>query len=448
MRRLLPLFFVILLLFCGCSTEKDSQKAAFCAGFGCVDLPIPENSDAPLYIAGYHSGWEIAGVLDVQQARALWLEDGSTRLLLIVVDCIGLGRDTVQAIRHRLKDFSKETGCDAIHVIATHTHAGVDTLGLWGPMAMDGKNAAFMETVIGGAAEAAQLAYSDRSSGSLYYSSIATEGLQLDSRNPQVFDENVYQLRFVPDDGAQNGIRLFSFGAHAESLRGENRLVSRDYPGVVCDLLKAETGDDALFLPGAVGGLIMTPELTAGDFDGKENMHLTGQMLAQHLLNADKEERITDGMHLSNVTFEVELDNTLFIYYKFLGILGNPCRQNLLGQYFLETELTVLQMGDLALALLPGEIFPELVAGPVNAEDPQPLAQIAAQYGIETLMVVGLADDELGYIVTPGDFVLDDDLPYVQEAEGDHYEETNSVGRDCAFAVEEAFRKALRKLQK
>ena len=105
-------------------------------------------------------------------------------------------------------------------------------------------------------------------------------------------------------------------------------------------------------------------------------------------------------------------------------------------------------MGGLALALLPGEVFPELVAGPVNAEDPQPLAQIAAQYGIETLMVVGLADDELGYIVPPGDFVLDDDLPYIQEAEGDHYEETNSVGRDCAFAVEEAFRKALRKLQK
>ena len=46
----------------------------------------------------------------------------------------------------------------------------------------------------------------------------------------------------------------------------------------------------------------------------------------------------------------------------------------------------------------------------------------------------------------PGDFVLDGELPYVQEAEGDHYEETNAVGKNCARFLTEAFQKALQEL--
>jgi len=58
--------------------------------------------------------------------------------------------------------------------------------------------------------------------------------------------------------------------------------------------------------------------------------------------------------------------------------------------------------------------------------------------------VIGLANDEIGYIVPPSDFVLDGELPYVQEAEGDHYEETNSVGPNAAIDIADAFEKALK----
>lgn len=446
MKRLLSLLLAVSCLLCGCASADEPQEGTFSAGFGCVELPVPENSDQPLYIAGYHSGWEITGVLDAQNARALWLDDGTTSMVLIAVDCIGLGSDTVARIRKELQSFSEETGCDAVHVVATHTHAGIDTLGLWGPVAMDGKNEDFMETVINGAVQAAYLAYEDRSSGRLYYSCTQTPDLQIDSRDPQVFNSGLYQLRFASEDPDKNGIRLFSFAAHAESLRGDNTLVSRDYPGVVCDILKEETGDDAIYLPGAIGGLIMTPVLTDGTFDAVENMYRTGEQIAQYLL-AERDERLVEAdIQMANVRFQVDLDNTIFIYYKFLGILGNSSRQSLLGQYSLQTELTVVRMGHLTMALLPGEIFPELVYGPTEAEDPQPLGQIAAEFGLDELMVIGLADDEIGYIVPPSDFVLDSELPYFQEAEGDHYEETNSVGPGCAGSVAEAFKKALRQL--
>jgi hypothetical protein len=150
---------------------------------------------------------------------------------------------------------------------------------------------------------------------------------------------------------------------------------------------------------------------------------------------------------ISRVEWETELDNTLFMYYKFLGILGNSSRQDLLGRYYLTTELSVIRLGDLGLTLVPGELFPELVKGTGRAEDPRGLAQIARDHGMEDMLILGLANDEIGYIVPPSDFVLDGELPYVREAEGDHYEETNSVGPNCARDLAEALEKALNKLK-
>lgn len=445
MRILSVLLLVCLFLLPACSKKQPDFEApaVYSAGFGSSVLAIPKNSEYPLYIAGYRNGKQITGVLDLQQARAIWLDDGRTSALLIAVDCVGLGSNTVNRIRARLSDFCRETGCDSVNVISTHTHAGIDTLGLWGPVGMDGKNPDFMQTVIDGAVTAAKAAYEDRSTGSLQYSVTPTEGLQADSREPQVYDNNLYQLRFIPDDEAKNGIRIVSFAAHAEALRGDNTKVSRDYPGIVCDRIHEETGEDALYLPGAIGGLIMTPVLTQEPFNAVENLHLTGERIASVALSADFEQELTPSLSVSRMEFEVSLENTLFLYYKFLGILQNESRQTLAGTYLLTTELTVLRLGDLTLALLPGEVFPELINGTGKESDPTPLRELAQQHGIRDLMIIGLANDELGYIMPPSDFVVDSDLPFLQEAPGDHYEETNSVGRECAAKLAEAFRKAL-----
>lgn len=450
MRKWLAIILIASMFLPGCAATKQTEEkktaGVYSAGFGSAVLEVPLDSGEPLYIAGYHTGWEISGVLDEQQVRALWIDDGATSVLFIAVDCVGLGSGTVAQIRLKLADFCEKTGCDSINVISTHTHAGIDTLGLWGPVGIDGKNAAFTEMVIEGAAAAAQAAYDDRSAGDLIYAVTPTQGLQEDSREPVIFDNNIYQLRFVPDDPSFNGIRLFSFAAHAESLRGDNTLVSRDYPGVVCDMIMEQTGDDAIYLPGAIGGLIMTPVMTQEPFDAEENLLQTGQQIGQYVMS-DAEERSLDAkIRVSRVEFEVELDNTLFIYYKFLGILQNEVRRDLMGQYWLSTELTLVQMGDLTMALLPGEIFPELVAGTGEQEDPEGLQEIAARYSVENFMTVGLANDEIGYIVPPGDYLLDTYLPYIQEAEGDHYEETNSVSKSCSADLAEAFEQALKTL--
>ncbi|MBP3704833.1 MAG: hypothetical protein J6I98_04780, partial [Clostridia bacterium] len=83
----------------------------------------------------------------------------------------------------------------------------------------------------------------------------------------------------------------------------------------------------------------------------------------------------------------------------------------------------------------------------LSRDYPGLLCEIAEEFGVDELLVIGLANDELGYIVPPSDFLLNEDTPYLEKTmdyKGEnHYEETNSVGPECALAVAEAFRAAM-----
>ncbi|MBO7405297.1 MAG: hypothetical protein J6V24_10090 [Clostridia bacterium] len=447
---------LLLALLCtGCAgggqVTSTTGAGKWTAGYAYAEIPLPE--EGSFYIAGYHNGWEITEVRDLQRATAMWLEAGDCRTVLVSVDCVGLGSDTVARVRDSLADLIAETGC-AVHVIATHDHAGLDTLGLWGPVAEDGKNPAFMDNLVAACRDAVLRAYEDRRPGKLWAADVPMEEMYRDSRDPQIWDPMLHLLRFAPDDGGA-GIRVLSCGAHAESLRGANTRLSRDYPGVLCDLVEERTGDRALFLPGAVGGLVMTKEFIQ-PFDAEENLLVTGEKLADYACGPVEERELDAVLSDAGITFSVPLDNTVFLYYKFLGILGNEAEAGE-GEtgYALGTSLSVLRLGSQTLVLVPGEIFPELVFGGGLGEhaafparqNPEPLAQILASHGLDDFFIVGLADDELGYIVPPDDFLVDEQAPYLEAAEpadgSRHYEETNSVGKDCAGAIANALRELL-----
>ena len=375
--------------------------------------------------------------------------------MLIGVDCEALSADYVARIRKDLTTLSEAHGCASVNIYATHSHAMPDTLGLWGPLGIDGKDDAYMEKLVDAAVEAAGLAFADSHTGELYYGSITTEdGLLRDSRYPYVYDADLHQIRFHSEDGY--GVRLLFYGAHAESMRGANRILSRDFPGVMCDLVTAQTGDHAMFLPGAIGGLIMTEELTV-PFDAVENMQLTGRILAGYALSIspETEERIPPALTVANTTISVPLDNNAFLYYQFLGILKcNAVKGTSRTGYAVRSEMSLIRLGNVAIGLIPGEIFPELVYGgkygfaASENTNPEPLAETASAYGVEHLLILGLANDELGYIVPPSDFLVHKTNPYLQKTMDmlgeNHYEETNSVGPECANVIAEGFERLLK----
>ena len=94
------------------------------------------------YIAGYGENNPARGVIDPQYAHAVYIDDNSGRggILLISLDIVGILNKDVNKIRDLLKNFCTESGCRKIDVFSTHNHAGIDTMGIWGPLPFPGKN--------------------------------------------------------------------------------------------------------------------------------------------------------------------------------------------------------------------------------------------------------------------------------------------------------------------
>ena len=464
------LFAAIFFLLCGCrdtgyvvhteAPDLSAEQAAWHFGFGREQIIPDADSTEPLYIAGYNTAVEIEGVLDHCEARAVWIDSGGAGVLLIGIDCIALDSGVIGEIREGLSDVEN---CAAVHVYATHTHAGADTLGLWGPTAVDGKNDAYMQNLIDAAISAGRQAAADITSGRLYYGYAETDAEEMlrDSRYPTVCDANLYQLRFEAENG-EPGLRMLFYTAHAEALRSVNRKLSRDYPGLLCDGVTEATGDNTIYMPGAVGGLLMTQEFvpTALQSLAEQNLRITGDKLVACALSVqpENERELLPDFSMSTATFTVPLDNTGFLLFRFLGILSNQAvKGGGATGYSVQSELSVLRLGSVTLVLIPGEIFPELVYGGeygdagTAGENPEPLCAIAEEFGAEDLLVIGLANDELGYIVPPSDFLLNEELPYLEKTMDrtgeNHYEETNSVGPECADAVAAAFRAAMEALK-
>lgn len=436
-------------------TSSDQPEWHF--GFGKQEILPDPSSSQPLYIAGYNQGLEISGVLDYCQARAVWLDVGGEGILIIGIDCVALDSGTVARIREGL---SHLPNCAAINVFATHTHAGPDTLGLWGPIGVNGKNDAYMSALVAAAIKAGEEAAAAPKAGKLYFAHVETQDMYRDSRLPHVFDPNLYQLRFVPDDGSA-GIRLYSYGAHAESLRGNNSLLSRDFFGQLCDRVTEATGDHTICASGPAGGLIMTKAFVENTtLDAQKNLQITSDKMVEYALSItpDMERELKPVIKWNRQVFTIPLDNPVFVTYKFLGILGTRAvpADSATG-YGVETELSVLMLDDLAIAMIPGEPFPELVLGGEYGDtnpqgvNPRPLMEIARENGISDMFLITLCNDEVGYIVAPSDFLLNEEAPYLQRTidykNEDHYEETNSVGPECARKIAAAFETAVKNLK-
>jgi hypothetical protein len=111
----------------------------------------------------------------------------------------------------------------------------------------------------------------------------------------------------------------------------------------------------------------------------------------------------------------------------------------------IKTELGYLKLGELEVAVIPGEIYPELVLGKVQdpvdpgadfkdaAVEPSVYGQLGGKYK----MLIGLGNDEIGYILPKRQW--DAKAPYCYGRKKDQYGEENSVGPEAGPILCKAF---------
>ncbi len=413
-----------------------------------------------VWMAGFHQGRPANGVNDPLWARAMVVDDGRHRLALCVIDMMGFGHDDVVNARKRIK---ASLGLDYVIIASTHVHSSPDLMGMWGSGVLKrGTDDQYLETVTNQVVAAVEEAYQSARPARLKFAEDLSAAIPLlgDSRPPKVLDAGIRLMQAVDLETGKTIGTLLNWGNHPETLWSGNVMLTSDFPhyyrkyleeGVYKgdSLVEEGTGGIALFANGAVGGLMTTrpPDtiyhpltqkvLTGATFEKAEAQGMALALISLKALRSDVAEAVDSaaiGVRARTIALKVE--NKLFRLAGFLGIF----KRGYVKRRHLRSEVAVWSLGPAAFVHVPGELYPEILNGGVEAPDggdfglqPVEVPSIRELMKHRYKFFVGLSNDEVGYIIPKSQW--DTRSPYTYGRDKGPYGEVNSLGPETAPVI-------------
>ena len=377
--------------------------------------------DKPVYLAGFGNNRRATSIHDDLYVRALAIQDGDATLVLVALDLIGFFRpDVLQVIETLQVSETFRVLNPQVVIASTHTHHGPDTMGLWGPdQKTRGVDEEYLADIKIKIADVIHASLSALEPASVKWTSVHVPGLVKNARNPEIMDDELTLLQFSTADGRPL-TTLFNFPCHPEVLWDMNPNITSDYVHYLRDEVEQQTGAPCIFFSGALGGM-MTPDVKDHSFEEAETM---GRKLAEEGVKALGEVKSSNQLSVISVAKkEIKARLTNILYKLAFGRKLLPDTRDKQG--CIPTEVNLIRIGGLWLATVPGELLPKLGLQ---------LKAWMKEAGAQVTGVIGLANDELGYILPVEDFKY----PWNPFKPGAHYEETNSIGKDVASKVMEA----------
>ncbi len=461
------------LTYCILLPLRAADPVPVAAGFGKADVTPTLREERPVYLAGYAPGRTAVDIHDPLWARCLVLRIGTDRVAVVSVDSIGLQMPTVEKIRQKLSDYRY------VLVSSTHDHEAPDTIGLWGPSPLvSGVNPEYLDLIVERTVQVVRQAEQQLVPVSAQYGTAQDDQLLHDSRLPIVKDSILRVVRFERIDNRQPVGLWLQWNCHPEALGSRNRSITADFPAATTASLEQSEKCPVVYMSGAVGGLMAPPRGVVKDPSGETLQDGTfhyaevyGQMvadLARKALSRLETIRLAP-LKVAAVNVNVPVSNPWYRAARAAGVLqrasyqwtGDPFApgeplgwQNVWRTMAVPSEVAVVEFGELRLACIPGEIYPELVYGKFQSPpDPgadfpdAPLEPSVAQLlGDRPWLLAGLANDELGYFIPKRQW--DSVPPYCYGRTRSQYGEINSCGPDAARVIMQALAKCAEQLSR
>lgn len=437
-----------------------------------------QNARAATGVRGADQGW--LGEGDGLEARALVLDQGNTRVAIVTLDSIGFMYDDAMTLRQAVSD----AGLDVDHVVvhSSHSHSAPDMMGIYGRQLTEtGRDPEYAAEIVAGGLAAVQEAVSGLTEVTMTWGEVDANDVWengianviRDSRDPWIVDPRVGAIRFAAGDVTV--ATVVHWANHPETIADNNGLLTSDFVhGLRRVVSEGSTwpeqtprpgvGGTTIYLNGTVGGMMTSLGAEVNTPDGQvyqsaswEKVDAVGQLVGELALDAIAQARPAESPELRVVarTVKLPVENLGFQAMFSLGVFDHRSvtdydrDQGISDDNMpnVPTEIDLLTLGPLRLLTFPGEVFPECVIGGYDGaflppgktltreDNPNPpkLDQAPAgpylrdELGGELNWVLSLGNDELGYIIPPYNFETGEPA-YLNEAEGDHYEETNSLG--------------------
>jgi hypothetical protein len=322
-------------------------------------------------------------VHDRLKARAAVFTRGELTVALVGGDIFGMLKPDIDRIEERFLP----AGVDHLVLAMSHVHSAGDPIGIYGFYPEK-----FVKRIQEGVAGAVEAALASRrkvkelraASDELPLDGARVEGLFRNARNPGIVDPQVAVLQAIGEDGKAI-VTIAHFACHPEGIQKSKDgplEVSADFPGALCDALREKTGAQAVFLNGALGGMV------TGDTRARTHEEAAGQ--GKRL--AGEVERILafavpQPLRLSASRKRVEIPVT---NPKMIAFELQSGRRSYLGRVV--SEMFHIRLGDAEIITAPGELLPEVGF------------EVLARMRGYPRMIVGLANDELGYLIPAYDF--------------------------------------------
>ncbi|MCU0703013.1 MAG: neutral/alkaline non-lysosomal ceramidase N-terminal domain-containing protein [Fimbriiglobus sp.] len=446
-------------LLCALAPAADPTLSV---GFAEEDVSPKVGGKTPVYIAGFGNNRVATKLHDPIMARAVVLSDGTKKIAWVSVDVVGLFLPTVEKVRAKVKGF------DYVMVSSTHNHEGPDTLGLWGKSNFtSGVDPEYLTAVVDGCVKAITAAEKKLTAATARIGTAAGPELLRDSRQPEVKHDTMVTILFDGPDGPLG--LLVQWNVHPELLDSKNTEVSADHVGYTVRHLKEKYKCPVAYFTGTVGGLMTNlgvplkddkgNELKDGTFEKTEKYGIEVGKLAEKAVAARQAVTLTP-FEVRTQTLLAPVDNNLYKLAWGAGVLsrsmylwdGHPTPKEFKEAkdpskpVGVKTEVGYLKLGELDVACIPGEIYPELVLDQIQdpadkgadfpdaAKEPGIYPQMKGKYK----MLFGLANDEIGYILPKRQW--DEKAPFCYGLKKAQYGEINSCGPDVAKVICEAFK--------
>jgi len=400
----------------------DTAPAAFRAGAAKRSIVPP----FPTRMGGFFDRTEtFKGVKSPLFARALVCENAESAVGIVTTDLLWMPRNLADAVREAV---SQQTSLKPDHILvcAAHNHsapAGFAEQSLFGGPYNE-ELFVFMRDALAGALIEALESLRPASVG---FGSGALENFARNrhQNNNTVVDPEVGVLRVTEADSRNNIATLFNFTGHPVILGSQNLLLCGEYPGVAEQFVEDNVGGVALFTQGACGDVtvhrsgdpyleverlgrilgaevVKTLEMTQPtadpfvfsrleDIDVEPRVPL-GLDTAQAKLDSLKEELADAQAAAANEAVIQRLEREVDSAEWAVRIAGLKQERPEALPAIDHAPVHVMQIGPLVLVGIPGELFVEY-----GLE----MKQRVRQSKDRPMMLVGYANDYLGYLVTP-----------------------------------------------
>ena len=406
---------------------------------------------------------------DILSVRTICLDDSRGKVLIAAVDCIGMTNASQNEVLKLIDAYCKANNINdivSVNVCATHTHSGIDTLGIMQCVGQvidgsliqkalkgeentvpDDKYMSFLYETI---ADSMISAYENMEKGELYfakddsvieYTNDNGDTVEMNffqGSNDEVdFISEIYKLTFVPENAEAKKTVIANFAVHPEKVGVSSAeeitpMISADFiPYMEQQIKSAEDDCNFIFVNSAIGSFIKMSFGSANELyrtcyeDGKNPLFDTtyenrsmryGIVIGDYIADIEQGKKVDPILNVKSKEITIKCDNPVIRLLALVRMTNNVILTDWLNRVYTVTSVGYMEIGkDLKIFMCPGEMNPEVI----HTDDHMLTSKYSInrdefQYGPLTsyfeesddVLCFGLMNDMAGYIDPDNDYSL------------------------------------------